>query len=181
MLYLITPNCGGKDEGSVKDPRRLYLQTLGITKPISPELSVKIDALVKAEIARRETAPPTEPQAFIAALKAMPPRERREALKAHYATALKDNKWEDVRSAKPTVKEFRNWLDGVFSDRRKVGLVLADLKYLSPEAYKKVENWMREGSGVSKADIEFLQVAFETNKERQPRTHRDRNRCRGGY
>jgi tetratricopeptide (TPR) repeat protein len=111
------------------------------------------DATPVAEPTTQEAK--TEAQAFAAALEAMTTQqERHAALAAHYA-AGKKNTWIKARGKNPTPEKFLAWLDSRFPDRREIGMVLSDLKYLDEKAaYEKVQNWSGGDSKIPRATIE---------------------------
>jgi len=135
-----------------------YLRTtLGVPESLVPELAADMHALalarVKAEVTGR-AAPVAAPAPFAEALEAMTLKERRAALDQHYA-ARKKNTWAQAKGDKPTPEKFLAWLDVVFPDRRKIGLVLSDLKHLDEAAYDKVVmGWARKNSKIEKTVIE---------------------------
>ncbi len=77
--------------------------------------------------------------------------EREIELKKRYSKRVS---WTEAKSNKPTPEEFLAWLDRSFPDRRQIGMVLSDLKYLDKAAYDKVMNWSRSESGIPAAMIE---------------------------
>jgi hypothetical protein len=90
-----------------------------------------------------------------AVLEIMTLKERRAALEKHYAAR---KPWKEVRSANPTPAQFLAWLNDSFPDRREIGLVISDLRFLDPAAYKKLDNWSHMDSGVMKASIEAFDL-----------------------
>jgi hypothetical protein len=131
-----------------------YLKTtLGVPESRLPEMVADMHAhalkLVKGEVAGR-AAPVAAPAPFREALEAMTLKERRAALIEHYGLVPDEHgkyalpekkKWENAKEGNPTPEKFLAWLDVVFPDRRKIGMVLSDLKYLAPDAYVKLHNW----------------------------------------
>jgi hypothetical protein len=78
-------------------------------------------------------------------------RHRHSALVEHYEGRTA---WEDWKGeADPTPDDFNKWLDSWASDRRRVGLLYSDLRYLDWSAYVKLKNWKKRDSGVSKKVI----------------------------
>jgi hypothetical protein len=144
-----------------------YLKTLGVHESRLPEMAADMHAhalrLVKGEVAGR-AAPVNRPAPFAEALEVMTLKERRAALDAHYA-AVKKNTWTKARSdERATPEKFLAWLDSVFPDRREVGVVLSDLQHLDAPAYKKIFNWSRPDSGVSKAVIDSFGLPSKATK-----------------
>jgi hypothetical protein len=127
--------------------RELHAMQKVICGNASPEDS----ALAAGMVARVEAQAATHP--FAAALEVMTLKQRREALADHYAALHEEQKaagaetkpWAEVRSDKPTPEEFRAWLDERYPDRRKIGLLLSDLKHLDLPAYQKVCLWASQG------------------------------------
>jgi uncharacterized protein affecting Mg2+/Co2+ transport len=87
-------------------------------------------------------------------LDGMSPEQREIELKRHYKIGLEyegltDRKtWSEVRSKNPQPKEFLNWLDTHFSDRKKIRLLLSDMKFLDKAAYDKISDWSRSTSDI---------------------------------
>jgi hypothetical protein len=135
-----------------------YLKTeLGVSESLVPELAADIHAFALKRVAGEVTgraAPVAAPAPFAEALEAMTLKERRAALDQHYA-AVKKNTWTKARGDEgATPEKFLAWLDVVFPDRREVGMVLSDLKYLDAPAYFKVMNWSDKNSKIEKTVID---------------------------
>jgi hypothetical protein len=133
----------------------------------APDQGMAVAALAKESgaetTARSEQSAPPARHPLAAALDTMTLEQRRTALDEHYA-ARKQNTWTQAKGTKPTPDTFLAWLDVTFPDRRDVGLVLSDLRHLDPPAYKKVDNWSRENSGVSKETITGFGLPTKTMK-----------------
>ena len=93
-------------------------------------------------------------------------KQRRDALKERYGWRIKQHSWTKAKGTdrNPTPEKFMKWLEAIFPDRREVGLVLSDLGHLEPTAYKKIFNWSRPNSGVSKDTIESFGVPSKATK-----------------
>jgi len=144
-----------------------YLKTLGVPESRLPEVAADVHAhalkLVKGEVTGR-AAPVAAPVPFAEALEAMTLKDRRAALAKHYA-AVKKNTWTKARGDdRATPEKFLAWLDGVFPDRREIGMALSDLQHLDKPAYEKVFNWSRPNSGVSKAEIDSFGLPSKATK-----------------
>lgn len=85
-------------------------------------------------------------------LGAMKLRDRKAALERHYQGRTP---WADVRPGKPqepAPDDFEQWADSNFPDRRRLGLVLSDLRALDKEAYGKLRHWANPRGNAVKID-----------------------------
>jgi hypothetical protein len=156
-----------------------YLKTLGVPDSRLPELAADVHAYALAQ-AKREVAGRAAQAAasaapsFAEALEAMTLKERRAALAKHYGLlpdkdgkyALPEKKkWKNAKEGEPTPEKFRAWLNEVFPDRRKIGMVLSDLKHLDEDAYDKVvKGWARKNSKIEKAVIDSFDLPTRITK-----------------
>jgi hypothetical protein len=99
-------------------------------------------------------------------------RHRHSALVEHYEGRTA---WEDWKGeADPTPDDFNKWLDSWASDRRRVGLLYSDLRYLDWSAYVKLKNWKKPDSGVSKKVIASFGLPTKIKKPRPKRVVRSK-------
>jgi hypothetical protein len=106
------------------------------------------------------SAPPLS--AFGVSLLPMNQAQREAALKKYYpkkyvkdGEKIKRTTWTEARgnNTRPTPKMFLEWLGESYPDRREVGVVLSDMKFLDKSAYDKALNWSKTTSGISREII----------------------------